>query len=254
MQTHFSRGQKMNRQAFIHLISLAALSVSSTEALPQTPSATPVRIVIIGDSTVCEYPAERPDRGWGHFIEERFNDGAVKVINLAAAGRSTKTFIQEGRWKKALEEKPDYVLIQFGHNDSHGVGKPESTDAATDYKDYLRRYVDDSRAIGATPILVTPMVRRTFDAEGKLQGKLQSYADAMKEVAAEKKEPVIDLHASSRKLVEQLGPKASTEMANRNNDATHFNEKGARAMADLVMNELAAAAPKLQALMKNTSR
>ncbi len=78
----------------------------------------PVRIVIIGDSTACEYPKTRSERGWGQFIEERFKEGAVKVINLAAAGRSSKTFIQEGRWKKALEEKPDYVLIQFGHNDS----------------------------------------------------------------------------------------------------------------------------------------
>ena len=114
-----------------------------------------------------QYPAAEPDRGWGQFIEEQFR--GVKVINLAAAGRSTKTFIKEGRWKKALEEKPDYVLIQFGHNDSHGPEKPESTDAATDYKEYLRRYIDESRAIGATPILVTPMVRRTFDADGKLQ-------------------------------------------------------------------------------------
>jgi lysophospholipase L1-like esterase len=168
------------------------------------------------------------------------------VINLAAAGRSTKTFIQEGRWKKALDAKPDYILIQFGHNDSHAPDQPESTDAATTYKDYLRRYIDESRAIGAMPILVTPMVRRTFDSSGKLIDGLSPYADAMKDVAHEKNASVIDLHASSKALVEKLGPDASAAMANKKGDATHFNEKGARAMADLVLADLPTAEPKLK--------
>ena len=220
-------------------------------------ASTPLRVVLIGDSTVCDYPATHTNRGWGQFIEERFKDGAVKVINLAAAGRSTKTFIQEGRWQKALEEKPDYVLIQFGHNDSHAPDKPESTDAATDYKDYLRRYIVESRAIGATPILVTPMVRRTFDAQGKItesqpppNRSLLFYVNAMREVGSERKVAVIDLHASSQALAEKLGPDASAEMANQKGDVTHFNEKGARAMADLVMRELPTAEPKLKEYLK----
>lgn len=245
----------MNHRYLICFFGWAALFVAKALAQPASvptdkPTHKPLRIVLVGDSTVCNYPATRPDRGWGQFIEERFKDGAVIVINLAAAGRSTKTFIQEGRWQKALAEKPDYVLIQFGHNDSHARDKPESTDATTDYKAYLRRYIDESRAVGATPILVTPMVRRTFDADGKLKDDLQRYADAMKAVAAEKKAPVIDLHASSKKLVEQLGPDASAEMANKKGDLTHFNEKGARAMADLVMRELPTAEPKLKQDLK----
>jgi lysophospholipase L1-like esterase len=219
-------------------------------AAPVTASTAPVRIVIVGDSTVCNYPLTRPDRGWGMFIEEQFKQGSVTVSNLAAAGRSTKTFIKEGRWQRALDLKPDYLLIQFGHNDSHDPSHAEATDAATDYKDYLRRYVDDSRAIGATPILVTPMVRRIFGADGKLQNELQPYADAMTQVGAEKKVPVIDLHASSKKLVEELGPEKSAELANNKGDTTHFNEKGARAMADLIMKELGAAAPKLEPYLK----
>jgi len=216
-----------------------------------------LRLVIIGDSTVSEYPATRPDRGWGQFIEERFKDGTIKVINLAAPGRSARTFIQEGRWQKALDEKPDYVLIQFGHNDSHNPANPESTDAATDYREYLRRYIDESRAIGATPILVTPVVRRTFDAQGKITESqpppnrpLISYAKAMKEVASERKVAVIDLHVSSKAFVEKLGPQASADLANKQGDATHFNEKGARAMADLVMKELPMAEPKLKEYLK----
>jgi lysophospholipase L1-like esterase len=207
-------------------------------------------MAIIGDSTVCEYPASRTDRGWGHFIEEYFQPGTVTVTNLAASGRSTKTFIQEGRWQKTLEQKPDYILIQFGHNDSHSPDKPESTDAATIYRDYLRRYIDEARAQGATPILVTPMVRRKFGPDGKLENELQPYADAMKAVGSEKQVPVVDLHRSSKRLVEQLGPDGSAAFANKPGDATHFNEKGARAMAELVMNELPVAEPQLKGLLK----
>lgn len=217
----------------------------------------PLRIVIVGDSTVSDYPATHANRGWGQFVEEHFRDGAVKVINLAASGRSTKTFIREGRWQKALEEKPDYVLIQFGHNDSHAPERPESTDAATDYKDYLRSYIDEARAAGATPILVTPMVRRTFDARGRIaesqpppNRSLVSYVNAMKEVGGEKKVAVIDLHAASLALAERLGPEASARMASKEGDATHFNELGARAMADLVLRELPAAEPKLREYLK----
>lgn len=239
----------MNPRSFLTIAALGIAMLLSPASRAADAASRPLRIVLIGDSTVCSYPATRPDRGWGQFIEERFRDGAVKVINLAAAGRSTKTFLGEGRWKKALEEKPDYVLIQFGHNDSHAPENPESTDAATDYKEYLRRYIDESRAVGATPLLVTPMVRRTFDADGKLRDNLQRYADAMKEVGAEKKALVIDLHAASKALVERLGPEASAEMANEKGDVTHFNEKGARAMAGLVMEELPTAEPKLKPVM-----
>jgi lysophospholipase L1-like esterase len=225
-------------------------SFASESTPDSTPAPTPIKIVIIGDSTVCNYPAEKPDRGWGMFIEEYFKADTVQIINLAKPGRSTKTFIQEGRWKEALKYKPNFVFIQFGHNDSHGPDKPESTDAATYYKEYLRCYIDDSRAIGATPILITPMARRIFDAEGKIVSGLARYADAMKEVAAKKNVGVIDLNTSSKVLFEQLGPEKSAELANRKGDVTHFNEKGARAMADLVMKELPVAEPALKKYLK----
>lgn len=238
------------------ILSLAFSAQVSAQDQSATPSARPLRLVIVGDSTVCNYPATSPNRGWGQFIAERFKDGTVQVINLAASGRSTKTFIREGRWKKALEKKPDYVLIQFGHNDSHGPGHGEATDASRDYKDYLRRYIDESRTIGATPVLVTPMVRRNFDSEGKIaeptgSGNLLPYVNAMKEVGREKKTPVIDLYASSKSLAEKLGPTKSAELANKEGDHTHFNEKGARAMAELVMKELPEVAPGLKPFVKS---
>lgn len=216
----------------------------------------PLRIVIIGDSTVCEYPASRPDRGWGHYIQNYFKDGTATVINLAAGGRSTKTFVEEGRWTKALAEKPDYVWIQFGHNDSHAPDRPEATNAKTDYQDFLCRYIDETRAIGAVPILITPMVRRYFDPRGKITDPsprdrhLSAYAEAVIKVGKEKSVSVINLHASSLALAEKLGPKASDEFANKPGYRTHFNEKGARAMAELVMKGMPGAAPKLKPRLK----
>ena len=236
----------MEVRSFRILAALIVAMIVSPVVRASAAAPKPRRIVVIGDSTVCNYPDTRPERGWGMFIQERFKEGDVEVINLAASGRSTKTFIAEGRWQRALDKKPDYVLIQFGHNDSHAPTNPESTDAATDYRDYLRRYIDDSRAVGAIPLLVTPMVRRIFDADGKLKDELQPYAAAMKEVGLEKKAAVIDLHALSKQLVEQLGPTAAAEMANKAGDATHCNEKGAKAMADLVIKALPAAASELK--------
>jgi pectate lyase len=230
---------------------VAASYAKWTEKWPEAARAESktVRIVIIGDSTVCNYPENVPTRGWGQFVQGYFND-AVAVVNWAKSGRSTKTFIKEGLWKKALTEKPDFVLIQFGHNDSHATDRPEATSAAGDFRDYLRGYIDESRAAGATPILVTPMHRRTFDKDGKLTDILGPYAEAMKEVGAEKKVAVVDLHAASGKLFQQLGDAASAEMANQAGDRTHFNEKGARAMAELVMQELPTAAPPLKKFLR----
>jgi lysophospholipase L1-like esterase len=216
-------------------------------------AAEPLRVAILGDSTVCNYPAKKQERGWGMFIEGYFQPGTVKGFNLAKSGRSSKSFITEGLWDKARATKPDFVLIQFGHNDSHAKTEPKATDANGDFKDYLRRYIDESREIHAIPILVTPMHRRTFGADGKLADSLQPYANAMKEVAAEKKVALIDLHTSSGKLFAKLGVKGSEDFQNKPGDHTHFNEQGAKAMAELVMKEIANAEPRLKAKLKKQS-
>ncbi len=209
----------------------------------------PVRMVIVGDSTVCIWPKADVRRGWGMFIQDYFTNN-LEVTNLARSGRSTKTFITEGLWAAALKEKPRYVLIQFGHNDSHDPSQPEATDANTTYENYLRQYIDEARSIGADPILVTPMCRRTFAADGKLTDALLPYANAMKAVALEKRVPLVDLHTASAKLFEKLGPAGSNELANMPDDPTHFNEKGASAIADLVMKELPVVEPSLKAYLK----
>lgn len=206
-------------------------------------------LLIVGDSTVCEYPEDEVRRGWGQFIQAYFKDD-LKVVNHARSGRSTKTFIEQGLWKQAIATRPAYVLIQFGHNDSHDPGKPESTDAETNFCDYLRTYIDESRAAGAVPILITPMYRRKFDAQGSIKDNLKPYADAMKKVAAEKKAAIVDLQAVSEELYLKLGPEKTAEFANAAGDSTHFNAEGAQAMAELVMARLPEAEPSLKAYLK----
>jgi len=199
----------------------------------------PLRIAITGDSTVADYPLTTGQRGWGQYIQGYFKDN-VQVFNLAKNGRSTRTFLNEGLWAKALALKPDFILIQFGHNDSHDPKLPEATSAGTEYPNYLRQFVDEARAAGAIPILITPVQRRT-----KVD-TLIPYAEAMRKVADEKHVPLIDLHASSGKLYRELGEAGAAELAANSTDSTHFNEKGARAIAALVMKELPALDPSLK--------
>ena len=171
----------------------------------------PIRIVLVGDSTVASYskpPADKPDlTGWGQVFGEYFND-RVTVLNHAQSGRSTKSFIHEGLWQKALADKGDYIFIQFGHNDSHVKDGKPAVDPATDFQSYLRQYIDEARAAGSKPILVTPVARRTFK-NGKIVTGLQPYADAMLKVGKEKGVPVIDLHAASMALFDRLGDQGS---------------------------------------------
>ena len=208
-----------------------------------------VRIAIIGDSTVCNYPSNSVIRGWGEFIQPYFKE-QVRIINLARSGRSTKTFIKEGLWKKTLAEKPHYILIQFGHNDSHGQGRPEATEAGGDYKDNLRRYIAEACAAGAKPILITPMHRRVFK-DGVLSTELKPYAEAMTQIAAEQKVPLVDLYAMSGELFQKAGDAGSVDLSCKPEDRTHFSAKGAKAMADFVMKGLLPSVPELKALLKN---
>jgi DNA sulfur modification protein DndE len=202
-------------------------------------------IVLVGDSTVTD------GSGWGLGFKRFLNDNA-ECTNTAANGRSSKSFINEGRWKKALEIKGDYYLIQFGHNDEHGKGPERETDANTTYHDFMARYVDDARAIGANPILVTSLVRRQWDksGNGKINSSLVPYVEAIKKLAAEKNVPLIDLHARSEELCEQLGKEKCIELSPLKNtnevDNTHLNEKGSVVFGQLVVEELVKVAPELK--------
>jgi lysophospholipase L1-like esterase len=223
-------------------------SAAAPVAQPDLASKSPIELAIVGDSTACLWEPPASKRGWGMYLQEDFT-GAVQVLNLAKSGQSTKTFIGEGWWAKALAGRPDLVLIQFGHNDSHASTKPESTRADGDFKQYLRQYVDDARAIGAVPVLVTPVARRTLGRDGKLVNDLATYADAVKAVAAEKQVALIDLNASSERLYQRLFAQSGVEpnmfVTNSIEDRAHFSEKGARMIERLVLADLIVAVPEL---------
>jgi len=204
-----------------------------------------IRIAMVGDSTMASYPnppKDRPDlHGWGQVFGEHFTK-RVEISNHAASGRSTKSFIAEKRWEKVLEEKPDYVFIQFGHNDQ----KDKTLAPDEGYRDYLIRYIEEARKAGIKPVLVTPVARRTFDKEGKPTTSLTPFANATKKVAKDKGVPVIDLHQLSFDLYAKLGDKGSADFSPSETDRTHFSKKGAKAMAELVAKALPDSVPDLK--------
>jgi polygalacturonase/lysophospholipase L1-like esterase len=210
--------------------------------------ATPTRIVLVGDSTVTE------GSGWGVGFREQCR-AEVECINLARNGRSSRSYLAEGHWKIVLAQRPAYVLIQFGHNDQPGKGPERETDARTTYKDFLRRYVDEARAAGAIPILITSLARRNFKDDKIAADILTDYAAAAREVAAEKNAPLIDLSAMSIALLNEIGPKAAAAFDVKNKDGspdrTHLSRKGSATFGKLVVEELGKVAPELKPLLKN---
>ena len=216
---------------FLAVILCANASIGLAQQNPITNQS--LKIAIAGDSTVANYKGTEVLRGWGQLLPEFFKPD-VKIDNFAKNGRSTKTFISEQLWQMTLDDKPDIILIQFGHNDSHTPASqhPEATQADGDFMDNLRKMIVDTRAAGITPVLVTPMHRRTFGPDGKITSELMPYADAMKRVGAELKAPVIDLQAMSGDLFQKLGEANSSGYTPK--DRTHFGEKGARVIAYLV--------------------
>jgi lysophospholipase L1-like esterase len=202
-----------------------------------------IKIILVGDSTVND------GGGWGYGFKQFLTPDA-ECINTAANGRSSKSFIAEGRWTNALALKGDYYLIQFGHNDEPGKGPDRETDPATTYTQNLARYVDEARAIGAKPILVTSLTRRNFDksGDGKLIPNLVPYVEAMKRLAADKNVPLVDLHARSVEYCERIGPAETAKLnpvKDGKPDTTHLNRNGQMVFARLVVEELRKDVPEL---------
>ena len=179
---------------------------------------------MVGDSTVND------GGGWGPGFRAWFGAG-VEVVNLAKNGRSSKSFRSEGLWAPALTAKPDYILIQFGHNDGPGKGPDRETDPSTTFRENMARYVDEARAAGAQPVLVTSIVRRVFTEDGKVKrDSLVPYVEAVRELAAEKKVPLIDLYSLTLAQAEKLGAEGCAEIDARlpdgKRDQTHLGPKG----------------------------
>ena len=216
-----------------------------------TPENKKVKIFLAGDSTMSiKKTAKYPETGWGMPFTY-FWDSSVTVINKAQNGRSTRTFREVGIWPSIISEleKGDYIFIQFGHNDA-SKDRPKEYVAPDQYKINLIQYVADVRAKGGIPILITPPGRRRFDPTGKLRESHELYSPKVLEVAKEQKTLFIDLDKKSMELYRKFGEEKSRllflhlkkgEHPNYPNgleDDTHFNELGARYIAQIVLAEL----------------
>jgi lysophospholipase L1-like esterase len=258
--------------------SLFAIPAMAQTAPPVPAVAEPVKhiqpskIILVGDSTTAVFG------GWGPSFCGYHVTSFMACVNLARGGRSTSNYRAEGSWDIALSEMrtPGYrniwVLIQFGHNDQ--PGKPgRSTDLATEFPANLKRYVEEARAAGAHPVLVTPLTRRSF-VNGKLINDLAPWAAATRKVAADLKVPLLDLNADSAAAVDAMGsaaadrfaevppgaapptPPRSTEvMVNPmaqpklSFDHTHLGVEGANYFATMVTRELSVAIPEMRPLL-----
>lgn len=210
-------------------------------------------------------PAKRPETGWGECLQSFFDEKQVLVKNYAKNGRSTRTFISEGLWATLLEQVKagDYVMIQFGHNDE----SKEKVDRYTppeDFRKNLIRFIEDVRAKKAFPVLLTPLMRRRFDADGQLQDTHGEYPGIVRSVAAEYKTPLIDMHRKSQTLLEhygaepsralflQLKPQENPNYPNGIEDNTHFSPAGAQIMAELAVNGIGEAKLPIAGLLKGS--
>lgn len=215
------------------------------------------RVFIAGDSTAATYGPERaPQAGWGQALQSWLDDTQWQVRNHAIGGRSTRSFIDEGRLDAiAGELKPgDVLLIQFGHNDAKFEDATRYTDPDGDYVRFLDRYVATARAKGATPVLVTPVARLLYDF-GALLDTHGRYTQAVKHVAQEQQVPLIDLNSSSMAWIRALGEQGAKPyfmfVPEQNKaDGTHFSVAGATAVACLVMRGWTALEPRLKGALK----
>lgn len=197
------------------------------------------RIILVGDSTVAS------GGGYGDYLCRR-QRADTACINLAMNGRSSKSFRAEGRWDQVQALLRDgaafrktYVLVQFGHNDQ--PGKPgRSTDLIQEYPANLARYVEEVKAAGGVPVLVTSLTRRSF-RNGYVWNDLAPWASAAREVAHREGAALLDLNALSLAAVQSMGPTEADTLAQPKGagfDYTHLGPKGGRFFGDMAAREL----------------
>ncbi|MBV4360391.1 rhamnogalacturonan acetylesterase [Pinibacter aurantiacus] len=214
-------------------------------------------IYLAGDSTMADKKvAAFPKTGWGTRFRNFF-DSSVSIVNKAQNGRSTRTFMTDGLWKQIADslQADDYVLIQFGHNDEVPTKAAATTEK--EFRSNLNLYIEQTRSKKAMPVLITPVTRRSFDSSGNLQDTHARYAQIIRETAAENKVLLIDLDKESMALLLRFGPERSKWLYNHlqpgenpnypdgKADDTHFNEMGARKMAEIVLADLRKLSPEI---------
>jgi lysophospholipase L1-like esterase len=212
-----------------------------------------ITVFLIGDSTMSDKsnPEINPERGWGQMLPQFFKEN-VTVKNFAVNGRSTKSFIDEGRGDFVVSEiqKGDYVFVQYGHNDQKFKDSLRFTNPLTAYRYNLMKFVNETRKKGDIPVLFNPIVRRKFNEFGVLVDTHGLYPLVMRQVATELSVPFIDLQFKSENLVLSTGREKSKELylwikpgqntvySRGKQDNTHFSVKGATEIAKLAIEGL----------------
>jgi lysophospholipase L1-like esterase len=222
------------------LFALAFLSCSTSQRV--------TRVFIAGDSTAQGYDTARTlQRGWGQCLESYF-DGKIQVVNLAKAGRSSGSYINEGRWDTLIAQvkKGDYVMVQFGHNDTST--KPDRYVSPEDYKQNLTRFCHEAKARKAHPVILTSIVMREFrnDTLMALRPHFAEYVGLARQTAKEIGVPLIDLNKMTTDTVRALGDEASKKLyfwvkegespnpKEVKQDDTHLRQAGANLYAGYV--------------------
>ncbi|HCY40260.1 MAG TPA: rhamnogalacturonan acetylesterase [Prolixibacteraceae bacterium] len=236
------------KQSFLILL-IGALLFFVNGIFAQQPTSGKFTVFTIGDSTMASKKAEvAPETGWCQVFPE-FVDSSVEIKNRAVNGRSSKSFITEGRWKAVLDslKTGDYVFIQFGHNDQKIQDSTRYTEPFTTYRNNLERFVRETREKGATPILFTSIVRRKFE-NGFLIDTHGNYPVATRMVATEMNVPLVDLQMITTGAVTALGEEPSKQIylwtpptekfPKERNDDTHLSVEGARLVAKLAAQQL----------------
>jgi len=215
---------------------------------------TKVRVDLIGDST------QTNNAGYGRGFCANFT-AAVDCVNMSRGGASTKTFRSLGLWDRSLATKPDYMVIQFGHNDMEkvdGVAENDRQVSMAEYEANLRRFVAEARAAGITPVLCTPLTRRYFEGDGKIHSDLTKHSETMKRVAAEMKVPLIDLQTESIAYLDKAGEAAGNKLAitKKDNDGktifdkTHLDWAGSYVFGRMVAVDLGKVEPTVKPFVK----
>ncbi|WP_313386250.1 rhamnogalacturonan acetylesterase [Chishuiella sp.] len=210
-------------------------------------------LFLVGDSTMADKkdPDKNPEHGWGQILPTLMTN-TISIQNHATNGRSSKSFRTEGRWDKVYKQlkKGDYVIIQFGHNDQKFEDPERFTNPATQYRANLERYVKETREKGATPILMTSIVRRNFLESGVLLDTHNLYPIVVRMVAKDLDVPFVDMQQETEEIVLSYGPEKSKELylhfePKENNyypegkhDDTHLSKLGATLTAEKATKQL----------------
>ena len=220
------------------------LTWTSWDGNTTTPTRVP-KFLLAGDSTCTEYPASAaPQNGWGQNLAAALG-GDVRVDNFAIGGESTKSFIDEGKWANLVADivSGDIVLIQFGHNDEKD-DEAHHTDPSTTYKENLTKMINDTKAKGGTPVLLTSICRRYFHSNGNPQRTHGDYPQAMRDLATATNTALIDTEEETYQWLLRLGPEGSEPyyvMDKRDASAmdnTHLTVEGAQAVAAMIVQGL----------------